>query len=144
MKMFCCKQSYCRFYRHAQYSFQNSKIQNNWLDDASTYPLIAILGSTLAFAVGAGIHALVTYNDVQIDPRKRNSIIRFWGEGYQKPLVGKMLGSHTFPAEGLGLSHDEWIKRKKQIIWSRNNSYLRILSTNLLDRTRRCCLDLSL
>jgi len=94
---------------------QNSKIQNNWFDDTSTYPLLVILGSTLAFAVGAGIHALVSYNDVQLDPNKRTSILRFWGadEGVQKPLVGKYLGSRTFPTEGLGFSHDEWLESKK-------------------------------
>jgi hypothetical protein len=72
-----------------------------------------VLGSTIAFAVGAGIHALFTYNDVQIDPKKRNSILRFWGETHEKPFVGKIIGSHTFPTEGVGLTHEEWLKSKK-------------------------------
>jgi hypothetical protein len=66
--------------------------------------------------VGMGCNALFTYKDVQIDPRKRNSMLTTWGQeqhdGVVKTYSEKVLGGVR--PEGLGIDHDEWVKSKKK------------------------------
>jgi NADH-ubiquinone reductase complex 1 MLRQ subunit len=87
-----------------------------WLSDPSTYPIIFIMGFALTFMTGMSLHALAYYKDVRIDPSKRNSEVRTWGNervssvtsvlGDKNPYYKAML------TEGLGVNHEEWIKAK--------------------------------
>ena len=57
-----------------KYSFKKA-----WLNDPSTYPLIVVLGAAAGLCSGFGIYFLTTSKDVQINPQRRNSIMRTWG-----------------------------------------------------------------
>ena len=88
------------------------------LSDPSTYPLLIIMGGALTLMTVAGVHAL-TYKDLQIDPRKRQSVMRYWGE--KEPRHHCMTGSLVYwnswqklNPEGLGIDHKQWLKTKEQ------------------------------
>merc|ERR1712150_374259 len=57
-----------------------SNATRDWLSDSGTYPIIVIMSCAMTFMTGMGIHALVGYKDVTLDPKKRNSILQTWGE----------------------------------------------------------------
>lgn len=89
-------------------------IKKNWFSDPSTYPLIVILGTAITFMTGAGIHALVRYKDVTIDPAKRNSKLQTWGqEDEYKTTLSKVISWNAYGKEGLGVDHEEWLKQKE-------------------------------
>jgi hypothetical protein len=94
-----------------------SSAKKDWLSDPSTYPIIAIMGFAVTFVVGMSANALLTYKDVRIDPKKRNSTLRTWGEGEYQPLCGKVIypwsWQKTAP-EGMGVDHEEWLKGKEE------------------------------
>jgi hypothetical protein len=58
---------------------KHQTFSKNWLQDPSTYPMIVVLGCAMLLVGGVGISCLSFSPDVQIDPKKRNSILRNWG-----------------------------------------------------------------
>ncbi|KAL3789067.1 hypothetical protein ACHAWO_004624 [Cyclotella atomus] len=88
-------------------------VKKDWFSDPSTYPLIVIMGTAITFMTGAGIHALVRYKDVQIDPAKRNSKLQNWGSEEYDSTLSKVISWNAYGKEGLGVSHEEWLKRKE-------------------------------
>jgi hypothetical protein len=90
----------------------------NMLSDPSTYPLIVIMGGALTMMTMAGIHAL-KYKDAQLDWRKRESVLRYWGE--KEPPHHHMTGTLVYwnswqklAPEGLGIDHKKWLKSKNK------------------------------
>ena len=87
-----------------------------WFSDPSTYPIMLIMSCAMTFMVGMGCNALFNYKDVQIDPRKRTSILTTWGQeqhdGVLKTFNERVLGGVR--PEGLGIDHEEWVKSKQQ------------------------------
>jgi len=56
----------------------NSTVRNNWLQDPSTYPLIACM-TCAGFLVAGVIGSCLVYSpDVQISPNKRGAMMRHW------------------------------------------------------------------
>lgn len=51
-----------------------------WTGDAGAYPIIAILAGAVAGCTGYGLYKLGFDRDVQYDPKKRGSVVRFWGK----------------------------------------------------------------
>lgn len=91
--------------------------RQGFLQDPSVYPLIAIMGCAFTFVVGMGTHALLTYKDVQVDPKKRNEMFRSWGKQEEASLTKKWTRRATKRmnlTEGLGVDHKEWLKHKKE------------------------------
>mmetsp|Transcript_28962 Transcript_28962/g.47832 ORF Transcript_28962/g.47832 Transcript_28962/m.47832 type:complete len:136 (-) Transcript_28962:150-557(-) len=98
-------------------NYQKHGAGKDWLSDPSTYPIIAIMGFAGAFVVGMAANTLMTAKDVQIDPNKRSSIVRTWGEGDSQPLTGKAIWRWSWQKtnpEGMGVDHDEWLEGKKE------------------------------
>lgn len=62
---------------------------------------------------GAGIHALVRYKDVQLDPSKRNKKLQDWGNEEYNTTLSKVISWNAYGKEGLGVSHEEWLKQKE-------------------------------
>jgi hypothetical protein len=50
-----------------------------WLSDPSTYPLIFIMGVAGMLVLGVGTSCIMNNPDVQINPNKRGSVVRSWG-----------------------------------------------------------------
>jgi hypothetical protein len=50
-----------------------------WFSDPAVYPIIVVMGGAAALVVGVGGSCLLYNPDVQIDPKKRNDIMRDWG-----------------------------------------------------------------
>lgn len=94
--------------------FQKLEFKKVWLSDASTYPLIFIVVSFVPFVVGIWIHALKDYEDVTIDPKKRSSILRYWGQEERPSIIRKYFASNALPPEGLGIDHEKWLKERNQ------------------------------
>jgi hypothetical protein len=68
------------------------------------------------FVIGMSTNALLTYKDVRIDPKKRNTMVRDWGEGGYQPLTGKVIWWNSWQKlapEGLGVDHDKWLEGKR-------------------------------
>mmetsp|Transcript_13513 Transcript_13513/g.15741 ORF Transcript_13513/g.15741 Transcript_13513/m.15741 type:complete len:127 (+) Transcript_13513:479-859(+) len=86
----------------------------SWLSDPSVYPLFVIMAGALGLMTGAGFHALTTYDDVQISPSKRNSILRYWGNDHGPSLTQQIVGRRGIGPEGLGVNHEEWKKSKDE------------------------------
>jgi hypothetical protein len=61
--------------------------------------------------VGAGIHALTTYEDVRMSPSKRHSILRFWGTDHKPSIVSKIV--HPEQLEGSEVDHEEWNNKRE-------------------------------
>ena len=98
-------------------------VKENWLSDPSVYPLIAIMSTAGVFIVVMGANALLGYKDVQIDPRKRNSMLQTWGQEERIPITyrvhratagGRGMGHMTDNPEGLGIDHAKWQKEHDQ------------------------------
>lgn len=92
-------------------------VKKDWLSDPSTYPIIIIMGSALTFMIGMGVHALTTYKDVRIDPTKRNSTLRTWGNEDSKSLAGRAIEWNSWQKtapEGMGVDHQAWLDGKKE------------------------------
>mmetsp|Transcript_16600 Transcript_16600/g.33262 ORF Transcript_16600/g.33262 Transcript_16600/m.33262 type:complete len:107 (+) Transcript_16600:267-587(+) len=49
-----------------------------WFSDPSTYPVAFCLAFACCFCTGFGVHCLMHNPDVQIDPAKRNKMMRDW------------------------------------------------------------------
>ncbi|KAL7475504.1 hypothetical protein ACHAW6_001415 [Cyclotella cf. meneghiniana] len=92
---------------------KTQSVKKDWFSDPSTYPLIVIMGTAITFMTGAGIHALVRYKDVQIDPKKRNAKLQNWGEEEYQTTLSKVISWNAYGKEGLGVDHEEWLKRKE-------------------------------
>ncbi len=73
---------YCKL----SYSFKKE-----WLSDPGAYPIMVIMGGGLAFMVGMGFNALFGYKDVQINPNKRGSFMRTWGQEEQRGVVHRIV-----------------------------------------------------
>lgn len=94
-----------------KYSFQKS-----WLSDPSTYPLIVIMGGAITFMTGMGVHALSSYKDVTLDPKKRNAKLQTWGQTETPSLLSRVIYWNSWQKhnpEGLGVDHEEWLESKK-------------------------------
>ena len=92
---------------------KTQSISKDWFSDPSTYPLIVIMGTAITFMTGAGLHALIRYKDVQIDPAKRNSMLQNWGDEEYSTTLSKVISWNAYGKEGLGVDHEEWLKRKE-------------------------------
>ena len=92
---------------------KSQNFTKNWLSDPSTYPLIVIMGTAMTFMTGAGLHALIRYKDVQLDPSKRNSKLQTWGGEEYNSTLSKVISWNAYGKEGLGVDHEEWLKRKE-------------------------------
>ena len=57
---------------------RRANTKKHWLSDPSTYPLQVCLGFACFFCTGVGINCLMYNPDVQIDPVKRNKMMRDW------------------------------------------------------------------
>lgn len=98
--------------------------RENWLSDPATYPIIAVLGGAMTLVVGIWFHSLAINKDVQIDPKKRNSIIRTWGKAEYATLpsvatniTAQVTRRPTWiqkSPEGLGVDHDKWLEERKK------------------------------
>ena len=88
-------------------------VKENWLSDPSVYPLIAIMSGGAIFVICMGTNALFGYKDVQIDPRKRNSMLQTWGKEERIPVVYRVhkVTTREDNPEGLGINHKEWQKQ---------------------------------
>eukprot|EP00978_Attheya_sp_CCMP212_P037174 scaffold173655_cov103-Attheya_sp.AAC.1 len=50
-----------------------------WFSDPAVFPIIVVMGGAAALVVGVGISCIFYNPDVQIDPKRRNNIMRDWG-----------------------------------------------------------------
>jgi hypothetical protein len=76
---------------------------------------MVIMGGGLTFMVGMGFNALFGYKDVQINPNKRGSELRTWGQEEQRGVVHRIVDYQGgFNAEGLGIDHEAWAKQKEE------------------------------
>jgi hypothetical protein len=50
-----------------------------WLRDPAVYPLVVVMGCAATLVLGVGSSCILYNPDVQIDPKRRNSIMRDWG-----------------------------------------------------------------
>ena len=92
---------------------QKYNFKKEWLSDPSTYPIMAIMSCAMVFMVGMGTNALFGYKDVQVDPRKRNSMLQTWGTEERDSVV-KRFNRATMGGvnpEGLGIDHQQWQKQ---------------------------------
>eukprot|EP01083_Nonionella_stella_P053070 140571_1 len=88
-------------------------VKKDWFSDPATYPIFVIMGIALTFMTGAAANALIRYQDVTLDPRKRNSKLQTWGtEGYTSNL-SKVIAWNAYGKEGLGIDHETWLKEKE-------------------------------
>ena len=58
---------------------KTGNFSKNWLSDASTYPIMVVMGAAGALCSGMCVYYLSSCKDVQINTNKRASIIRTWG-----------------------------------------------------------------
>ena len=78
---------------------------------------MTIMSFAITFLVGMSLNALITYKDIRIDPRKRNTVVRDWGEGGYQPLIGKLIWWNSWQKnapEGLGFDHDKWVASRDE------------------------------
>eukprot|EP00532_Pseudo-nitzschia_australis_P007393 CAMPEP_0168162862 /NCGR_PEP_ID=MMETSP0139_2-20121125/55_1 /TAXON_ID=44445 /ORGANISM="Pseudo-nitzschia australis, Strain 10249 10 AB" /LENGTH=86 /DNA_ID=CAMNT_0008079691 /DNA_START=244 /DNA_END=504 /DNA_ORIENTATION=+ len=54
----------------------NANFKTNWLSDPATYPIIAVMGGAITLLVGVSSSCLMYNPDVQIDAKKRGSVLR--------------------------------------------------------------------
>lgn len=91
--------------------------KQDWLSDPSTYPIIVIMGCAISFMTGMGIHALTSYKDVRIDPRKKHSEVQYWGQEKQDSVAKSVAMTNPWYRpyfnEGAGVNHEEWVKAKE-------------------------------
>jgi hypothetical protein len=57
---------------------REKSFSKTWLHDAGTYPMIVIMSGAMLLVLGASFSCLTFCPDVQLDPKKRNSVVRFW------------------------------------------------------------------
>lgn len=90
--------------------------KQDWLSDPSTYPIMLIMGTAITFMTGMGIHALTSYKDLRIDPRKKHAEMQFWGHEKQDSVVKAVATKNPwytpYFTEGAGVNHEEWVKAK--------------------------------
>eukprot|EP00521_Asterionellopsis_glacialis_P019287 CAMPEP_0195334924 /NCGR_PEP_ID=MMETSP0708-20121125/15175_1 /TAXON_ID=33640 /ORGANISM="Asterionellopsis glacialis, Strain CCMP134" /LENGTH=129 /DNA_ID=CAMNT_0040404991 /DNA_START=108 /DNA_END=497 /DNA_ORIENTATION=+ len=94
-----------------------ANITKDWFSDAGTYPIIMIMSCAMTFMTGMGIHALVGYKDVTLDPKKRNSVLQTWGEKEEPSVLKRAIYWNSYQKnmpEGLGVDHEKWLQAKKQ------------------------------
>jgi hypothetical protein len=67
--------------------------------------------------VGMGCNALFGCKDVQIDPNKRGTMLQDWGQEHRSGVVETFtLARGGVRAEGVGINHEEWAKKKKEYL----------------------------
>ena len=67
--------------------------------------------------VGMGMNALFTYKDVQINPNKRGSELTNWGYEERTGVLKRFVDMRGgVKAEGLGIDHSEWAKKKEEYL----------------------------
>lgn len=92
-----------------------STFKETWLSDPSTYPIIVIMASGLTFMVGMSFNALFTYKQgVDISPSQRGSVMKTYSPEYRTGVVERLVMFRGgVNAEGLGVDHEEWTKKKE-------------------------------
>ena len=58
---------------------------------------MVVMGFAITFMTAMGTSQIARNKDVRICPRRRNSMIRDWGEEEQRPLIGKAVGHKVNP-----------------------------------------------
>lgn len=100
---------------------KNRDFKSTFLSDPSTYPLIVIMTTAMTFMVGMSINGL-GYKNVKITPSAKHETMPK-DSGRRTTLVEILAreprGFHPqafkdIQREGLGLSHEEWLKSKGQ------------------------------
>lgn len=66
------------FHRDQTPAMRRANTKKHWLSDPSTYPLQFCLAFAGFFCTGVGINCLMYNPDVQINPVKRNKMMRDW------------------------------------------------------------------
>ncbi len=104
--------------RFLQKQYDKGGFKSTWLSDPSTYPLMVVMGVAVSVVIGMTANALSSYEDVRIDPKKRNTLVRDWGEDHKyQPLIGKIVWWNSWQKnapEGLGVDHQTWLEGKKE------------------------------
>jgi len=59
-------------------AMRRADTKKHWFSDPSTFPLQVCLAFAGFFCTGVGINCLMYNPDVQIDPAKRNKMMRDW------------------------------------------------------------------
>ena len=54
----------------------SANFKTNWLSDPATYPILFVMGGALTLLVGVSASCLMYNPDVQIDAKRRGSILR--------------------------------------------------------------------
>lgn len=71
----------------------------------------------MTFMVGMATNAMLTYKDVRVDPKKRHTMMRDWGEEEYQPTLRKVIYWNSWQKnnpEGMGVDHEEWKKGKEE------------------------------
>jgi hypothetical protein len=94
---------------------QNNQFKKQWLSDPSTYPIILIMGCGMTWMVGMGVNALFGYKGVQINPNSRGAVMKDWSKEHKTTVMERFANMKGgVAAEGLGIDHEEWAKRKEE------------------------------
>ena len=94
---------------------QNNNFKKQWLSDPSTYPIMLVMGCGISWMVGMGFNALFGYKDVQVNPNNRGAVMKDWSKDHRESVMERFANMRGgVAAEGLGIDHEEWAKRKEQ------------------------------
>ena len=94
---------------------QNNNFKKQWLSDPSTYPIMLVMGAGISWMVGMGFNALFGYKDVQVNPNNRGAVMKDWSKDHRESVMERFANMRGgVAAEGLGIDHEEWAKRKEQ------------------------------
>jgi hypothetical protein len=102
-----------------------TNFKQNFLSDPSTYPLIAIMTLAMSLIVGMSANALGRYKNVKIMPSHKHEVIPNWEEAHEtyksvtEAVARRPVGFHAdgykaIRHEGLGVDHEEWVKKHGQ------------------------------
>lgn len=76
-----------------------------------------VMGCAMTFMVGMTANAMFFYKGVQVNPRKRESIMVTWGDSENETRVSQMLdffGIEKYAPEGMGVDHEKWLREKEE------------------------------
>ena len=92
--------------------------KKEWLSDPSTYPIMLVMTCGLTFMFGMIGNALFTYKQgVDISPNQRGRIMKQYSPEHRSGVVERFtLMKGGVQAEGLGIDHEEWEKKKAEYL----------------------------
>lgn len=98
-------------------TFDKKQMKENFLSDPATYPLVVIFTFMMAMHLSMPVYALSNYRDVRIDPSFKHSELQERDDSHFRSLV-EIIGTRNkrfepIHYEGLGVDHQEWLKRKE-------------------------------